>query len=339
MKVRILCGTAVLLLALFAGVATASNPDRIGTAGANELLIPNSARGLALGAGLTADPGGIEDLYYNPAAIAGVNNVEAYFSNYSYIADMTKNYFAVGAKTGFGTIAVSVDVLSIGDIIETTEEDPEGTGRIFSPNFSILGLSYGRYMTDQVTVGATMKIISESILQTRATGAAFDMGIQYRPGPKGLWFGLALKNFGPNMKFSGSDFESFQHTNDNPQSNDRSLASISSSFELPSYFEMGARYQYATGENTSIGTYGAFRSNNFYNDEWRLGGEVGYKETIFLRGGGTLTDNTDALFGPSFGAGFVIPVGGQSKISADYTLQTVRNYFDDTHMLSVKFAF
>ncbi len=339
MKVRILCGTAVLLLALFAGVATASNPDRTGTAGATELLIPNSARGLAMGAGLVADPGGVEDLYYNPAAIAGVSNVEAYFSNYSYIADMKKNYFAVGAKTGFGTLAATVDVLSIGDIIETTEENPEGTGRIFSPNFSILGLSYGRYMTDQVTVGATVKIINESILQARATGAAFDGGIQYRPGPRGLWLGLAVKNFGTNMKYSGSDFESFQHTSDNPQANDRSLSSISASFELPSYFEMGARYEYATGGSATIGTYGAFRSNNFYNDEWRLGAEIGYKETIYLRGGGTLTDAHDALYGPAFGAGFVIPVGGSSKIVADYSVQTVRNYFSDTHMLSVKFAF
>lgn len=339
MKVRILCCTAVLLLALFAGVAIASNPDRIGTAGATELLIPNSARGLALGAGLTADPGGIEDLYYNPAAIAGVNNVEAYFSNYSYIADMSKNYFAVGAKTGLGTLAASVDVLSIGDIIETTEQYPEGTGRVFSPNFSILGLSYGRYMTDQVTVGATVKLISESVLQTRANGLAFDAGIQYRPGPKGLWFGLALKNFGPNMRFNGSDFESFHRTSDNTGASDRSLASISSAFELPSYFEMGARYQYAVGEDASVGGYGAFRSNNFYNDEWKLGAEVAFKETLYLRGGGTLTDNSDAIFGPAFGIGFAVPIGGQSKIVADYTVQSVRNYFDDTHMLSVRFAF
>jgi hypothetical protein len=48
MRVRVLCCTAILSLALVAG-AVAGNPDRTGTAGAQELTIPNSARGMALG--------------------------------------------------------------------------------------------------------------------------------------------------------------------------------------------------------------------------------------------------------------------------------------------------
>ena len=207
MKVQILLIAVVLLLAFVVGAATASNPDRIGTAGAQELMIPNSARGLALGGSVVADAGGVEMLYYNPAAVASVRNVEAYFTNLQYIADMDKNYVAVAARTGFGTVAITADVLSIGDIIETTEESPEGTGRVFTPNFAILGISYARYMTDQVRVGVTGKLINESILEAQATGVAFDAGILYRPGPRGVSFGLAVKNFGPNMHFTGADFD------------------------------------------------------------------------------------------------------------------------------------
>jgi hypothetical protein len=339
MKIRVLSITTVLLLALLAGAAVAGNPSRIGTAGAQELRIPNSARGLALGSGLVGDPGGVEVLYYNPASIAGVNRVEAYFSNFSYIADMTKNYLAVATRTSFGTIAVSADVFSIGDIIETTEENPDGTGRIFSPNFSILGLSYGRYMTDQVTVGATVKLISESVLQTHASGLAFDAGIQYRPGPRGLWVGLALKNFGPNMRFEGGDFESFHQTTDNPASNDRSLASQSAPFELPSYFDMGIRYESRVNDRSTVGGYGTFQSNNFYNDELKIGAEYGYRETIYFRAGSVLTSNDDQVFGPAFGTGFSVPIGMTSRIVADYSVQTVKSYFGDTHMLAVKFVF
>jgi hypothetical protein len=338
MRVRILCCTAVLLLALAAG-ANAGNPDRVGTSGAQELTIPNSARGLALGSGMVADPGGLDMLFYNPAAIAGVTGVEAYFSNLQYIADMRKNYVGVAAKTGLGTIGVTADVLSIGDIEETTEENPEGTGRIFSPNFSILGISYARYMTDQVTVGATFKVINESVFQLHSTGMAFDAGIQYRPGPKGVWFGLAVKNFGPNMKFSGSDFESFHNTSDNPQANDRSLSSLSAPFELPSYFEMGVRYEYPLQEMGSVTGYGAFQSNNFNNDEFKLGAEFAYRETLFLRAGGVFSGDDDYLFGPAFGAGFGIPLGGTSKLHIDYSIRTVDTYFDDNQMLAVKFVF
>lgn len=337
---RILFTTAALLLTLAVGAAMAGNADRIGTAGGQELTIPNSARGLALGGGAVADAGGVEMLFYNPAAIAGVRSIEAYFSNLQYIADMDKSYVAVAAKTGFGTIAVSADVLSIGDIIETTEENPEGTGRIFSPNFSILGLSYGRYMTDQVRIGATVKVVNESILQAQSTGISFDAGILYRLSEQGVSFGLAVKNFGPNMRFDGSDFESFHRTSTNPQANDRSLASQSAAFELPSYFEMGARYEIPMGAaGSALIGYGSFQSNNFNNDEVKLGAEYMWKEMVFLRGGGVLTGNDDYLFGPAFGAGVALPLGGETHIHADYTLRTTTDFFDDNHMFAVRFDF
>jgi hypothetical protein len=294
---------------------------------------------MALGGGMVADPGGVDMLFYNPAAIAGVTGVEACFSNLRYLDDMKKNYVAVASKTSFGTIGVTADVLSIGDMEETTETNPEGTGRVFSPNFSILGLSYARYMTDQVTIGGTFKVISESVLQLHATGIAVDAGIQYRPGPKGVWFGLALKNFGPNMKFSGSDFESFHRTSGNPAANDRSLSSLSAAFELPSYFELGARYQYPITDVGDLGGYGTFQSNNFNYDEFKLGAEFAYKETLYLRGGGVITGDSNYLYGPTFGVGFSLPLGGQSKLQIDYAMRTVSNYFDDNQMFALKFIF
>lgn len=339
MKVQILLSAAVLLLALTVGVATASNPDRIGTAGAQELTIPNSARGVALGGGVVADAGGVEMLYYNPAAVASVRRVEAYFTHLSYIADMDKSYVGVAYRTGFGTLAITADVLSIGDIIETTEESPEGTGRVFSPNFAILGVSYARYMTDQVRVGATAKLINESILDAQATGVAFDAGILYRPGPRGVSFGLAVKNFGPNMHFSGADFESFHRTSNNPTAGNRSLASQSASFELPSYFEIGARYEIEAGADGMFAGYGAFQSDNFNNDEISVGGEYSWRETVSVRAGGTVSGNDDFLFGPAFGGGVAIPLGDQTYLYADYAMRTVTDFFDDNHMFAIKFEF
>jgi hypothetical protein len=339
MKGQILLVVSVLIIAFGVGTAPASNPDRIGTAGAQELTIPNSPRGLALGGGVVADAGGLEMLFYNPAAIASVRKVEATFSNLQYIADMEKNYVAVAATSGFGTLAVSADVLSIGDIIETTEENPEGTGRIFSPNFSVLGISYGRYMTGQVRVGGTLKLINEEILQAQASGIAFDAGILYHAGVRGLSFGLAVKNFGPNMRFSGSDFESFHRTSANPQANDRSLASQSAAFELPSYFTVGARYEFSTGAASSMIGYGTFQSNNFNNDDLRIGGEYQWNQTVALRAGGVISGNSDYLFGPTFGGGVAIPLGGESVLHADYAFQSVTDFFDDNHMFGVTFEF
>ena len=61
MRVRTLL-LALALVAL-ASPVLAGNPRRQGTAGAQELRIPVSARGLALGGGFIADVGGAEAMY------------------------------------------------------------------------------------------------------------------------------------------------------------------------------------------------------------------------------------------------------------------------------------
>jgi hypothetical protein len=334
----LMVGFAVVALAtpVFAG-----DRSRTGTAGAQELRIPISARGLALGDGIIADVSGVEAVYYNPAGMSEVSGVEAYFSHLEYIADMQKNYIAAVAKGGWGTVGLMVDVLSIGDIEETTEEQPEGTGRIFSPNFSVIGLGYSRFLTDAVSVGAMVKLINERILEERATGVAVDLGIQYRPGWRNLRFGLVLRNFGPEMRFTGSDFESFQRTSDNPNADPRAMATQSASFELPSTFQLGLTYgAYQSGQNR-LDLYGNFVSNNFGADQWRFGAEYGYGETFSLRAGFLATEDEGYIYQNSFSFGFGvgIPLGEASRLYVDYGLRTVSDYFDDTQALSLRFTF
>jgi hypothetical protein len=117
------------------------------------------------------------------------------------------------------------------------------------------------------------------------------------------------------------------------------LLSQSASFELPSYFEMGVRYNRPLYDKIAVTGFGTFRSDNFYNDGVELGGEFSYSEMFFLRVGGSLTDAKSTLYGPGYGAGFIIPISGGSSLVVDYGVQSVKNYFDDTHMFSVKFVF
>lgn len=326
-----------LTLALIAP-AQAGNEERIGTAGAQELRLPVSARGLALGDGFIADVTGVEALSYNPAGTADVAGVEVYFSNLAWIADMDQNYFGAVAKTNWGVVGASVNVLSIGDIEETTEDRPEGTGRTFSPTFSTIGLTYSRYLTDAISVGANAKVISEQILQTNATGMAFDVGLRYRLSNK-LRMALVLKHFGPDMTFDGSDFESFHQTSDNPQADPRSLSSISSAFDLPATFQIGAGYSlYDSGENRVTG-FGSFMSNTYSEDEYQFGGEYNYGQTLALRAGIAATGNEDYNFGPTFGLGFGMPLGSSSFLNVDYGHRVVKDFFDDNQLLSVKFTF
>jgi len=331
-------GLSCLALAAAVSTAFAGNDNRVGTAGAQELRLPVSARGLALGDGFVADVSGAEAMNYNPAGVADVANVEVYFSHLSWIADMDQNYVSAVAKTSWGVVGASVNVLSVGDIEETTEDRPEGTGRMFSPNFTTIGVNYSRYLTDAISVGVLGKVLSERVLQTNATGVAFDVGLRYRLSNK-LRMALVLKHFGPDMKFDGSDFESFHLTGDNPQANPRSLASLSSSFDLPAVFQIGAGYSiYDAGQNKVQG-YGSFMSNTYSRDEYQFGGEYNYGQTLALRAGIAATGDSDYNFGPTFGVGFGVPLGGSSFLNVDYGHRVVKDFFDDNQLLALKFTF
>jgi hypothetical protein len=188
----------------------ASSGQRRGTAGAQELLISVGSRGTALNGAFTSGIDGIEAIYWNPAGLA-VNNhtVQFMFSHQKYLADISVNYGAVSANfEKFGAIGLSIKSFDFGgDIVETTIENPDGTGRTFSPIFITFGLTYARQMTDRIIFGTTIKVISEQIISAQATGYAFDFGIQYFTGLGGLKLGFALKNFGPRMAFSGPELE------------------------------------------------------------------------------------------------------------------------------------
>ena len=65
------------------------------------------------------------------AGLAGLQKTEATFSHTQYFADQKLNYAAVGTNLGgFGTLGFNAKILSIGDVIVTTEDAPEGTGEI-----------------------------------------------------------------------------------------------------------------------------------------------------------------------------------------------------------------
>jgi hypothetical protein len=324
----------VFIVSLFAG-----SEGRIGTAGAQELLIPVGARGIGLNGANIADVYGVEALYWNPAGLAASERTEAMFSYMNWIADINVSYLAVGAKLGrTGAIGFSLKSLSMGDIDVTTVERPDGTGETFSPQFIVLGATYSRMMTDRINFGATVKMVNESIRQMKATGVVFDFGVQYRDLLPGLNFGVALKSLGPDMTFGGEDIEVYAETGVEPGSKARPTRLIMASFDMPVTFEIGLGYNHNFAEDHALSIYGDFQNFNFGNDHYKLGAEYDFKEFLFLRGGFLQTQNNDDnIFGPTFGVGLQAAVGG-SQVAFDYTYRSV-DYFDANSFFALRLGF
>jgi len=330
-----------------AGHALAGGLDRLGTSGAQELRIPVGAASIAIGGSAVALGNGLGNVYYNPASLAAVDNAEAIVSYSTYLADSKVNYGAVSTKVGeAGNVALSLKVLNIGDIIVTTEAAPDGTGEILNPTYSVFGLSYGRRMTDRVLLGITASYISEKVAQTSATGFAADLGVQYDTGWRGLRFGFAMKNIGPNMNFQGPDFEErFTLPGDDPSAQPHVVRLQAADFELPSYLQIGVSYDLGVAEKQHATVYGTFQGNNFSTDEYRVGAEYLLGEHIALRGGyvGQLALNSsdrqpDYLYSFSYGAGLNFKMGDR-PVSFDWAGSHVGQFFSDNQQVSLRIAF
>ncbi len=333
MKTKIvLCFLGAVLL--LSSQALAGSSDRIGTAGAQELRIPVGSRSVALGGAVIADVSGAEAVYWNPAGVASMNKTEAVFSHLEYIADIKLNYFAAMTHLGsFGNLGISAKILSVGDIVHRTTDNPQGDGEIFSPTFSVIGLTYARQLTDRVSFGATTMYISEKIRQEQASGVAFDFGFQYAPGWRGLRLGATIKNLGPNMKFDGPGFESVINQ---PNPNEP-MKSEPAPFELPSWVNFGVSYDIYNYENNRLMAQGVFQSNNFSQDEFKFGAEYAFRDMFFLRGGIAASNQNEYIYGPAAGAGLKLKMGG-TDITVDYSWAKT-DFFKDNQVFTVKFAF
>jgi hypothetical protein len=348
MKMLKLLTTLCVVSLLGSAVAVAGNDSKVGTAGAYELLIPVGARGTALAGTGVASMTGVEAIHWNPAGLSrawGESNVEAMFSHMNYLGETGMDYAAVGWNAeGFGTLGIFVRSFGFGDIQETTEEFPEGTGRVFSPSYMTFGVTYSKMLTDRISVGFTGKFVSESILRTSANGFALDAGVIYYVGGTGglagLHFGVALKNIGPNMVYTGEDLErAAVPPGSQPGSVEQALAIPAQSFELPASFELAVGYDASFASNNRLTIMGQFQNMNFGNDQIRFGAEYAFSEMFFLRGGYQFTDaNRDNyLFGGTFGAGFAYGVGS-FRFVVDYAYQAT-DIFQGTNTFALRLAF
>ena len=338
MKLLRILGCAVGVLAIAAS-AFAGNEGRIGTAGALELRIPIGSRSIAMGGAAIAGVTGTEAIFWNPAGTAEIEGTEVAFSHLTYIADMDVSFAAVATRFGdFGTIGLSAKVLSMGDIEVTNELNPEGTGETFAPAFSVFGLTYARRLTDRVAFGANAMYINENIFRESARGVAFDFGFMYNPMWRGLKFGAVVKNWGPEMSFDGPDFDvDIQIPGSDPNSPQKTVRTKSTTFELPSSVQFGMACELLNMDRNFVQVNGTYQSSNFNNDEFRVGGEYGYNDVLFARGGYIYSNQDEYIEGLTLGLGLAFRLG-QTRMLFDYSWAQTE-YFDDKQFYTLKIQF
>ena len=354
--------TKYFLPALFTGIVLTSshfvkagNEDRAGQAGATELLINPWTRSSGFGGANSASVRGLESQFLNVAGTAFTRKTELLFARTNWLVGtgIHINAFGISQKVGeTGALSLGIMAMNFGDIMRTTVDLPEGGIGTFSPTYSNLALSYAKGFSDNIYGGLSIKVISEEIADVKARGVALDGGIQYVTGAlDNIKFGVALKNVGPKMRYTGDglSFRAAVPTSPNP-SNEMTVEQRSASFELPSLVNIGGTYDFylatdsAAVKSHRITVAGTFTSNSFSKDEFRLGLEYGFKSFFMVRAGYNYEkgiwseeERTTALTGFCGGATIEIPFGSEKKSSfgLDYSYRAT-NPFDGVHTIGAR---
>jgi hypothetical protein len=327
----------------------AGNKDRSGQAGATELLINPWARSSGWGSVSTANVNGLEAMFINVAGLAFTNRTELVFSHTTYLKGSDINMFAFGFSQRIGeagVIGLNVVSMNFGEIEVTTPDSPEGGRGTFKPNLLNISVAYSKAFSNSIYGGINVKIISESIADANAQGIAIDAGIQYVTGEmQQIKFGIALKNIGPRMKFSGDGL--LRTTFLPEQENAFSMSMPSESFELPTALDIGASYDFFIGDWNRITLAANFRSNSFGKDQFMGGIEYALKTYLMLRVAYTYEDGitkkedrTTVFTGPSAGVTVSVPTNKEkgSSIDIDYSYRAT-DPFSGTHSIGARIVF
>jgi hypothetical protein len=352
MKIRYI-SKFILFVTLIGGFPVAEsfagNPDRAGQAGATELLINPWARSSGWGNANTGSVHGVEAIFGNVAGIAFTNKTEIVVAHTQWLkgSDVNINAFGFTQKLGeSGAMGLAVMAMDFGDVMVTTEDNPDGGLGTFSPSFININLSYSKIFSRSIYGGINVKIIDESISNLSAGGFAVDAGIQYVTGSNedkdNLKFGITLKNVGTPMKFGG-DGLSTRVTAAN--GTELTVDQRSANFEIPSLVNIGATYDIRPVKDHRISVAANFTSNSFTSDQYTLGVEYGFKTYFMVRGAFTYEENifddnlrTTVFTGPSAGFTVQLPLGKSGKsFGIDYSYR-VTNPFDGTHSFGVRFS-
>ena len=241
----------------------------------------------------------------------------------------------------------------MGEFDRTTVDNPDGQLGTFSPSFMNLGIGYGKKFTENIYVGATVKVVNEAIFNVSAVGVAFDAGVQYRTSlgksdadslhNDRLKLGVSLSNIGTPMRFGGDGLNQRVNIQDNFTS---AVSRKGAQYEMPSVLSLGASYDFYPGENHRVTALGAFISNTFSYDQFGAGMEYKYSKYFavrysFLYENGIFDDleRRNVMTGHAVGLTVEIPMKtGKDYISnfgVDYSYRTT-NPFNGVHSLGIR---
>ncbi|GAB5408084.1 MAG: hypothetical protein BalsKO_04490 [Balneolaceae bacterium] len=194
------------------------------------LSVSPSARATSMSNAVTSVNMGAYAALYNPATMAFMEgNYSATVGVVEWIADINHNSASFIYKPSdgrFGVIGLNAISVDYGDILSTVVDETSDKGYsdigTINPTALALGLSYANAITEQFSVGANFRYSRQDLGSVAigldgaggynfqsymASTALLDFGILYKTGFESLQFGMALRNFSPEIEYDNESSE------------------------------------------------------------------------------------------------------------------------------------
>ena len=301
LRVALQVGFALLLSA-----GSAAAQTKTGTTLGQFLMIEPNARVAGMGNAGVSLYDGLESVYYNTAAIGSLAHPEVQFTHSAWLAGITYDHIA-GAMpiSNWGTVLATVTALNSGDIDVRTVEQPLGTGERYRASDIGIGVGFGRQISSRFAVGAQLTWLQETIWNSSASTAVFDIGTLYRTSPNGLHLGASLSHYGTSAAFSGADLR-FVYDNDPTRYGDNGAlpgVRFTDAFAVPVLFRVGVGWpiKLAADQRLRLALDAFHPSDN--TESMSAGAEWMYKDLLALRTGYQNLFQQDSEVGLTLGAG------------------------------------
>ncbi len=253
---------------------------RVGSAGAEFLSVELSPRAQAMGGAFTAAVLDASSVFGNPAGINYVTEptlfvatlpylVSTYFGGLAYVHPLDPYQKVYGFARFMNSSG-----------FEGFEVLPDGTVQdlgTFSVSDLAVGVGYARRYTDRAVLSVQVKGIYERFGNfTSATGVALDVGSVYDLKWKGLRFGMAMRNLGPDLRPSGTK-PIYRDGTEEPYD----------PYPLPLTFRLGIAMNPVENEMGRLTVAVDMEHPNNQAERFFFGAEYAYRDFLFLRAGYT----------------------------------------------------
>ncbi len=333
----------ILLISLFMFSSLFAEFDKVATTSAPFLKLGVGARSMAMGGAYVALADDGSALYWNPAGMTRTTDMTAFAGHNDWLLDITHDYVAVTLPTRLGeSIGLSISALTMNDQPVRTLDSPDGTGLSYGVMDIAVSAGYARQVTDRLSMGITGKYISLTAYNETAETFALDIGSILKTDFYGLQIGMALSNFGGDLKYEGRDLIVKVDTEPDIDGNYSSSASLGTEpWPLPLMIRIGLAMD-LLGPDEAILSNEMSRLTlavdadhpNDGPEHLNLGLEYAMREMIYLRAGYRVNYDQESW---TMGAGVNLKLNGLGQVRLDYAVKPMA-VFGNTSILSVQFT-